>query len=191
MKQHLGRRQQRDRQHAPPAPLALAPGHPDERRRERQAHRARQHAERAEHRGPEEAPALGEQERARREHEEEALRVDGREHERERRDREEEHRAARDRAPEALVRELVEQAHADRHQRRRDRGSEPDQVDERRERAQAAQQHRIERQEGGVVAVADRGVVAVDGDRAVPDPVPGAEVAQHLREPDALRRAAA
>ena len=33
--------------------------------------------------------------------------------------------------------------------------------------------------------MADRRVVAVDGDRAVPDAVPGAEVAQHLRQPDA------
>ena len=123
---------------------------------------------------------LDQQERADREHEEQALGVDHREDERERRDREVEHRAPRDRASEQVVREPVQHAQPDREEQRRERGAD-----------QSRSIHHVtwwiaHRQAGqsgrnaGVLRVEERRVVALQRDLPVPDRVPHADGAEQV-----------
>ncbi len=166
-----GQEQQRHVRAQVEAALPVAP--PDQRREQRDAHRPCQHRCRAGQRRPPPAPVPGKRERGQRAGQEQRLGVGEGEHEREREDRQVQHRAPRHALVVALLGHAVEQAQRQAEQRRGEQGA--PQRDRPRQPGQRRPQDRVQREEGGGVAVADRGVVAVLGDPPVPGRVPVAQ----------------
>ena len=174
--QELGERQQEQRQvRAQPQPVpAVRP--PGQRGQERDADGPREHGQGADPRSGPRPPMPCERERAEREQQEEALGVRQREHEGEREDREVEDGSPRHRLVVAAERDAVEDAERPAEERGREQAA--PELHRSREDRERPPRERVEREEGGRVAVADGRVVAVVGDPPVPDGVPLPERAE-------------